>query len=288
MIFEPLDYTSLAANAPETEQCVNDQERLAQFFTDNMKNDALGRVAHLHVALCDFLADGACDPTALELAKSQSVAVDFPKTGIVPQVPQKALTIVRENGYPDFMQKSGKSYVSEKLLGQLFRRVDEIAINDFEISVEEWQKPKPDPILKFPGFEQYLAEAKEMYRSYCYDLTCLTNKFGLRHEEELFVARALHWHPLLKSDKGKAMAVRFVSISFLFRYPMLDISTCLLRLHTVKPLSTPPVAELSRSFYPPYDDSATFSLVKGLPPLTTHSKPPPTYVAESSCSFDPP
>ena len=54
-------------------------------------NRLLGRIAHMHLALSDRLKEGACDPLAMELAKSQSQAVDFPKTGIVPLVPKAAL-----------------------------------------------------------------------------------------------------------------------------------------------------------------------------------------------------
>ena len=51
-----------------------------------------GRVAHTHLALSDQLREGACDKLAVELSKSQSQAVDFPKTGIIPLVPEAALS----------------------------------------------------------------------------------------------------------------------------------------------------------------------------------------------------
>jgi len=212
MIFTPLDYASLAADAPMTHENVNNQDSLANFFAENMKNDALGRVAHLHVALCDILEEGACHPLAIELAKSQSVAVDFPKTGKVPEVPLKALDTVRDHGYPDFMEKSEKkSYASEKLLGKLFRRIDEIVINGDQVQVEDYlETPSPDPTMLYPGWKPFLEDALEIYRHYCYDLTCLANRFGLKHEEELCLGRALHWHPLLKSNKGRAMIVSVI------------------------------------------------------------------------------
>ena len=172
-----------------------------------MENDALGRVAHLHVALCDILDEGACHPIAIELAKSQSVAVDFPKTGKIPKVPAVALETVEQNGYPDFMEKAWKSYPSEKLLGKLFRRVDAIEVNDDQFFDEEWERPTPDPTLLIPDRQKFERETQETYRHYCYDLTCLANRFGLKREEEVFLGRALHWHPLFKSNKGKAMIV---------------------------------------------------------------------------------
>ena len=135
-----------------------------------MQNDALGRVAHMHLALCDILEDGACDPLAIDLAKSQSVAVDFPKTGIIPTVPLKAKMTVKDNGHPDFMEKSGKSYVSEKLLGKLYRRVTSLIFEDSDVSMEDFAVPHPDPQLFVEGHQQYLTEAKIISKHYSYDM----------------------------------------------------------------------------------------------------------------------
>jgi hypothetical protein len=176
MIYIPLDYASLARNAPESNLMVNDQERLAEFFTANMENDALGRVSHLHVAISDYLLSGACDPLALELAESQSMAVDFPKTGIKPKVPKKALDLVRAVGYPDFMEKPKKSYVSDKLLGKLYRRVDEVAVDDSEFLAKDWLKAEPDPALIVPDRSKFIHEAELIYRHYCYDLVSMLLK----------------------------------------------------------------------------------------------------------------
>ncbi len=122
------------------------QNAIAKFYSNNMENDALGRVAHMHLALCDIQPDGACDLLAIELAKSQSVAVDFPKTGILPEVPAKAVEIVKETGYPDFMENSGgrTSYVSEKILGKIYRRVSDLIVDDLTIESEELERPKPE------------------------------------------------------------------------------------------------------------------------------------------------
>jgi RNA-dependent RNA polymerase len=204
-----MDYATIAADAPNNCPNVNNQTSLANFYAKNMENDALGRIANLHLALCDILPSGACEPLAMELAKSQSIAVDFPKTGIVPKVPVEALEIVKKEGYPDFMENpKPKSYVSAKVLGKLYRRCTDVILNDTDISVEEWETTKPDSTLIVPRHTEFLDEARMIYRNYCYDLLCLTNRFGLRHEEELFLGRALCWSPLLEADKGKAMLVR--------------------------------------------------------------------------------
>ena len=65
----------------------------------------MGRIANAHVALSDSSTLGVKDPTCVELAKAFSLAVDFPKTGIVPQMPDAAKKIL---SYPDFMEKKFK------------------------------------------------------------------------------------------------------------------------------------------------------------------------------------
>ncbi len=116
----------------------------------------------MHLALCDIQPEGACDRLAIELAKLQSVAVDFPKTGIMQKVPAQAVEIVKENGYPDFMENLGgsKSYLSEKILGKIYRRVSDLILDDLQIESEELEKLKPDPDLCIRGSQKYTKEAK--------------------------------------------------------------------------------------------------------------------------------
>uniref|UniRef100_A0A1I8JQW4 RNA-dependent RNA polymerase n=1 Tax=Macrostomum lignano TaxID=282301 RepID=A0A1I8JQW4_9PLAT len=84
-----LNYAELAANtakpSPRIRTC-QPPGLVAEFYLANLENTFLGRVAHMHLALCDLLQDGACDPLARKLAESQSVAVDFPKTALCRKV----------------------------------------------------------------------------------------------------------------------------------------------------------------------------------------------------------
>jgi len=203
ILHKPLDYSTLSSKQEIQNQIINEvnnQRSIAEFYTKNMSNDNLGRIATMHLALCDILPDGACDPLAIELAKCQSLAVDFPKTGISPLVPKEA--IFKIQGHPDFMEGC---YVSKKVLGRLYRRVCGLAFDDSSISTEKLDLADPDPNLVLDGHKQFLDEAHTIYWSYCYDMTCLMNQFGLKHEEEVYLGRSLKWHPLLESNKGKAM-----------------------------------------------------------------------------------
>ena len=55
-IHSPAVYaTPTTPKPPNTEYPVNDQLSLAHFFLSSMANDAIGKVANIHLALCDML-----------------------------------------------------------------------------------------------------------------------------------------------------------------------------------------------------------------------------------------
>uniref|UniRef100_A0A1I8FL66 RNA-directed RNA polymerase n=1 Tax=Macrostomum lignano TaxID=282301 RepID=A0A1I8FL66_9PLAT len=74
-------------------------------------------------------------------------------------VPKKALEKVLDEGYPDFMEKPAKkTYKSEKLLGQLYRRCLTYAL-DWDLLEQAVAQPTGtetdsanNPILSWPGW----------------------------------------------------------------------------------------------------------------------------------------
>ena len=204
-LFSPLDYAGIAAKGTASHTLerhrldVNSPEAVADFFRLNMMNDSLGRVANMHLALCDMMEKGACDDLACKLAESQSVAVDFPKTGILPDVPKKARDEVQAKGYPDFMREDG--YQSIKILGSLYRRAKSYT---FGSQVRMDNSPEVDYTLLRKGRQAYVKDAKLLYDQYCNDLNILMQKFGLKEEADMVLGQPLLWHPFFRSNKGKA------------------------------------------------------------------------------------
>lgn len=119
---------------------------MAGFFVDFMQNDQLGRIAMLHLAVADDKSTNSSE--CLLLAELYTTAVDFPKSG----VPVDIKKIPRTEPYrPDFMAPSASTkvekgvkrpadlvdlappegnqryryYESDKILGKLFRAIDE-------------------------------------------------------------------------------------------------------------------------------------------------------------------
>ncbi|XP_065062019.1 uncharacterized protein LOC135688892 isoform X1 [Rhopilema esculentum] len=197
----PLNYAELSRGAPEN--FVPDKERLlfADVFCLIVQNHALGQVANRHLALCDQLPKGACDDLAKELAKSQSQAVDFPKTGILPTIPREALGIK----FPDFMEKDS-GYYSEKVIGELYRRCRS-SVFDFELAIEKGRSCQSsfDLDLFVDGYEEYIEDAKEGFEAYKRCMQGIMAHYSLKRESEVVLGRPLSWDPLLKADKGKVM-----------------------------------------------------------------------------------
>jgi hypothetical protein len=131
---------------------------MTDFFIQFMENDQLGRIATLHQQLADCQPKGTFDPDCVLLAEMHSTAVDFSKTGIPVDLSRLPKSNPRR---PDFMapgprykiEKQGiqlieeemedeedeedvvtaldpegtkmRYYESERVLGQLYRQIDE-------------------------------------------------------------------------------------------------------------------------------------------------------------------
>ncbi|KAL8993887.1 MAG: hypothetical protein Q9169_006006 [Polycauliona sp. 2 TL-2023] len=129
---------------------------MTDFFIKFMENDQLGRLATLHLTLADQKPHGVFDPDCILLAEMCSTAVDFSKTGIpvdltkIPrssnvrpdfQAPgprvliEKSISIEEideQDGDEDDMEvveeaPATRYYESIKVLGQLYRAIDEHA-----------------------------------------------------------------------------------------------------------------------------------------------------------------
>ena len=109
-------------------------DTLPDYFVFYLERDVLGKVANLHLALCDQRGrDGPKTPDCLQLAHLQSIAVDFAKHGEC--VPPNAIKDIQDafTCWPDFFEKDNQeSRVSHGVLGRLYRDIrNERAMDDF-------------------------------------------------------------------------------------------------------------------------------------------------------------
>ncbi|VDN18471.1 unnamed protein product [Gongylonema pulchrum] len=113
----------------------------------------------------------------MNIALKHSKAVDFPKTGIPPDPltrtwtkdeNEKVIPPERACRWPDFMCKNHEpSYVSPRLVGQLFRRVH-LLVDVFNHvgAVEDASPLDLDPDLEYPGWEDYRIAAQTQFDCY--------------------------------------------------------------------------------------------------------------------------
>ena len=110
-------------------------ESFYDHLTYYMKNDTLGELSNMHVAMCDKSPMGPKDPDAIEVAAMISVQVDFAKHSecISREAFQKIKAKVNE--YPDYLASKSRTtnsvkkvYESTHVLGHMYRHVN---ISDF-------------------------------------------------------------------------------------------------------------------------------------------------------------
>ncbi|KPM36328.1 hypothetical protein AK830_g10255 [Neonectria ditissima] len=148
-MFAPADYPRITPASLNRDVTRND---ITNFFIDFMKTDLLGVIATRHVILADARDDGTLDLDCVTLANMHSTAVDFSKTGIpvsaskLPKPPRFRPDFLAtapplelyDFGHIEFIDDeeddddgaimasaNHKYYLSEKILGRLFRNVDE-------------------------------------------------------------------------------------------------------------------------------------------------------------------
>ncbi|KAF0701203.1 hypothetical protein As57867_008246, partial [Aphanomyces stellatus] len=177
--FSPMDYTPPTARSLPTD-AAHHPHAMGDFFVEFMKNDNLGQIANAHVVFADLNILGPKSTECLKLAALHSTAVDFAKTG-VPAVMQPGLIVPK---YPDFMENTTKpSYVSTKILGQLYRRAKAAPWGD--ACLVESKQLFHDVRLLRPGYQAFLAEADWHCYHYSMELWALACFYNVEQEIEL-------------------------------------------------------------------------------------------------------
>ncbi|KHN97503.1 RNA-dependent RNA polymerase [Metarhizium album ARSEF 1941] len=147
--FNPADYPRVI---PEPLDRPVTRDDIAAFFLNFMKSDILGLIANRHQILADMQPEGTKDASCVKLAEMHSTAVDYSKTGIavswsdMPKAPRLRPDFlapappvrIYDRGQIDHIAMSDdeddenglggakpRYYRSEKLLGRLYRGIDE-------------------------------------------------------------------------------------------------------------------------------------------------------------------
>ncbi|KAG6670426.1 hypothetical protein I3843_Q065700 [Carya illinoinensis] len=165
-------------------------EEVEEHFTDYIVNDNLGIIDNAHIVFADSKPLKAMSPECLQLARLHSIAVDFPKTGNVAEVPPE----LRPKEYPDFMEKPDKKgYISTSVIGKLFREVKDIASSTSPVEPFTLDSAKQhyDPEMEVEGFEDYRSDAERYKRDYDYKLGNMMEYYGIQTEAEILSGNVL-------------------------------------------------------------------------------------------------
>ncbi|KAI0885091.1 RdRP-domain-containing protein [Annulohypoxylon maeteangense] len=174
--FEPADYPLVKPKNIGREVTPED---MTDFFVDFMATDQLGVIATKHMILADMKPVGTFDKECLLLAELHSIGVDYSKSGIPIDV-SKLRNLTRTDCRPEFLapappahiigrtevefetqrppsndedDDSGprhKYYKSEKILGKLFRAIDEKKIwkQDIHHKINRYENSVWDQLIR--------------------------------------------------------------------------------------------------------------------------------------------
>lgn len=175
--FDPMDYS--AAEKQEHPQPIQKRD-VINFVVEFVSSQSadVGRISNAHLAQADM--NGVDNEICLYLAQQFSVAVDYPKTGVAPVIPDDYIP----KKYPSFMQiKTKDSYDSIQVLGKLYEQC--IMLGDL---VEIIPTVEKDPRFQKPGHGNYITDANKLFREYSIGVRRLLRLYSLSREADLITS----------------------------------------------------------------------------------------------------
>ena len=154
-----------------------------EYFLNYLVNDSMGIIANAHTVFADSEPERAMSPHCKDLAKLFSIAVDFPKTGVLAIIPPRLA--VKE--FPDFMEKHDRTlYQSKSVIGKLFRAARDKDPSCTPLEFTHRQAARCyDPDMEVDGFENYLDEAFFFKGEYDFKLGNLMSFYKIKTEAEI-------------------------------------------------------------------------------------------------------
>jgi len=179
---------------------------IADFIFKYLSSDSLGLLSKRHLACCAI--HGPNDAKSCQLARIISEAVDFPKTGVLPKVPND----IKIDKYPDFMEvKNNPFFESQSSLGVMYRQVKEVwEIHSNWIKMMEEEQIHVDPRFLIAGYEQYENEAAEDYKYYSSKIEMILLAYNLADEYELIT----EYHSCMKEEPKNNDSVETCQLEF--------------------------------------------------------------------------
>uniref|UniRef100_A0A5S6Q4X0 RNA-dependent RNA polymerase n=1 Tax=Trichuris muris TaxID=70415 RepID=A0A5S6Q4X0_TRIMR len=154
---------------------------MVNFFVMYMCSDSIGNIATAHLVASDRL--GIFSEVPMGLAKKHSMAVDFPKTGVVPDNLTEEEKIVQ---YPDYLSFGRfPTYKSKWLPGPMTRRVRSV-VDIIDQNYVRVCKVSVDADMSYGVWNDFKAGATVTYKYYRQQLFSLLSEYGIASEFQLF------------------------------------------------------------------------------------------------------
>lgn len=224
VVYKPYNYTNTTALSKER-VLLSD---MVNFYIRYIKSYQLGIIANSFMAAAD--KHTVFGSKVLRLAELFNRNIDFIKTGSIASLPEDLIP----GSFPDYMERT-PAYVSERALGQLYRRsglvvrggcecrhcIERLMLDEFE----EWQvfllrgatiRLREETIKAGPGSNGRMGtgntgclkrSARDLFFEYRFELKALIAKYDLHNEEALFFSRS----PACQAELKEVLA-RYVSI----------------------------------------------------------------------------
>jgi RNA-dependent RNA polymerase len=153
------------------EICLDD---VLDFYLKSLNNFELGKISNLHLAYADKY--GINHPNSVLLSQAYTIALDFAKTGLQPDLPKE----VQNVEYPNYMEHMGKSRESTSVLGNIYKTYRLIDFNlKFEIEI----------CYLLPGYDVFIPEAQKVYERYVKLIKNMIQEFKVPSEFMLVIEK---------------------------------------------------------------------------------------------------
>jgi len=196
MMEKPMDY-----DPPETKKSesitIDDVKR---FFIDYIRNEQLGIIDNQWLVYAD--EEGVHNYFCKYLSVKHAIAVDFPKHGVVVELPKE----IKKSKYPDFMERPPNiSYYSRSVVGKLWRIVVK-SMNIEKDPESNYQNISPDNTLLLEEYfnlnncyeNGIIEEILNFKFAYDDEVNFLKSEYGIESEAELLLGDIIDFHSYVK------------------------------------------------------------------------------------------
>jgi RNA-dependent RNA polymerase len=151
--------------------CLDD---VLDFYLKSLNNFELGKISNLHLAYADKY--GINHPNSVLLSQAYTIALDFAKTGLQPDLPKDVQSVE----YPDYMEHRGKSRESTSVLGNIYKTYRLIDY-DLNFVIESG--------YLLSGYLDFIPEAQKVYERYSKLIKNMIQEFKVPTEFMLVIEK---------------------------------------------------------------------------------------------------